>query len=135
MNKSVLDTDILSALMRQDATAISNAQVYLSSHSQFSISIITRYEVLRGLSAKNATSQIAAFHAMCQSMEVFPLSDEVIVRAADIYGELHQTGQLIGDADILIAATCLENGCEMVTNNTSHFSRIPGLVVQNWLAT
>ena len=70
-----------------------------------------------------------AFDAMCQSTEVLSLTDAVIVRAADIYGELHQTGQLVGDADILIAATCLENGCEIVTNNAAHFSRIPGLVV------
>ena len=68
-------------------------------------------------------------------MEVLPLTDEVIVCAAEIYGRLHRAGQLVGDADILIAATCLENDCEIVTNNTSHFSRIPGLVVRNWLAT
>lgn len=135
MNKAVLDTDTLSAVMRQDPAAISNTQAYLSSHSQLSISIVTRYEILHGLSAKNATSQAAAFHAMCQSMEVLPLTDEVVVRAASIYGNLHQTGQIVGDADILIAATCLENDCEIVTNNTSHFSRIPGLVVRNWLAT
>lgn len=135
MNKAVLDTDVLSAIMRQDATALSHAQAYLSSFSQLTISTITRYEILRGLSAKNATSQAAAFDAMCQSMEVLSLTDAVIVRAANIYGKLHQTGQLVGDADILIAATCLENGCEIVTNNAAHFSRIPGLVVQNWLAT
>lgn len=135
MNKAVLDTDILSAIMRRESAAISNAQAYLSSHSQLSVSIVTRYEILRGLRAKNATSQVAAFDAMCRSMEVLPLTDEVIVYAAEVYGRLHRTGQLVGDADILIAATCLENRCEIVTNNTSHFSRIPGLVVRNWLAT
>ena len=135
MNKAVLDTDTLSAIMRQESTALSQAQVYLSSYSRLTVSIVTRFEILRGLNAKNATSQAAAFNAMCQSMEVLPLTDAVIVRAADIYGKLHQTGQLIGDADILIAATCLENGCEIVTNNTSHFSRISELVVQNWLVT
>ena len=135
MNKAVLDTDTLSAIMRRNSEAMSNARAYLSSHLQLSISIVTRYEILRGLNAKNAASQAALFHALCQSMEVFPLTDEVIVRAADIYGTLHRTGQLVGDADILIAATCLENGCEIVTNNTSHFSRVPGLVVRNWLAS
>jgi tRNA(fMet)-specific endonuclease VapC len=133
MNKVVLDTDTLSAIMRQDSTAISRAQGYLSIHPHLTISIITRFEILRGLYAKSATSQIAAFHTMCQSMEVLPLTDAIVVRAADIYGTLHQTGQLVGDADILVAATCLENGCEIVTNNTTHFSRIQGLVVQNWL--
>ena len=135
MNKAVLDTDTLSAIMRREPTAIANARAYLSSQSQLSISIVTRYEILRGLSAKNATLQTAAFHSLCQSMEVLPLSDEVIVRAADIYGTLHRTGQLVGDADILIASTCLVSGYEIVTNNTSHFSRVPGLVVRNWLAT
>lgn len=135
MNKAVLDTDTLSAIMRQESTALSQAQVYLSSYSRLTVSIVTRFEILRGLNAKNATSQATAFNAMCQSMEVLPLTDAVIVRAADIYGNLHRTGQLVGDADVLIAATCLENGCEIVTNNTSHFSRISGLVVQNWLVT
>lgn len=135
MNRAVLDIDTLSSIMRQDPTALSHAQAYLSSHPQLTVSIVTRYEILRGLNAKNATSQTAAFHVMCQSMAVLPLTDAVIVRAAEIYGQLHQTGQLIGDADTLIAATCLENGCEIVTNNTAHFSRIPGLLVQNWLST
>ena len=96
-------------------------------------SIMTRFESLRGLMAKNATSQITRCDATCNAMEVLPLTDSIVVRAARIYGVLHQKGQLIGDADILIAATCLENGHEVATNNTSHFFRIPGLVVQNWL--
>ena len=98
MNKAVLDTDTLSAIMRRDSEALSNARAYLSSHLQLSISIVTRYEILRGLNAKNAASQAASFHALCQSMEVLPLTDDVIVRAADIYGTLHRTGQLVGDA-------------------------------------
>jgi len=77
MNKAVLDTDTLSAIMRRDSEALSNAGAYLSSHLQLSISIVTRYEILRGLRAKNATSQVAAFNEMCQSMEVLPLTDEV----------------------------------------------------------
>jgi len=135
MNKAVLDTDTLSAIMRQEAIVLSRAQAYLSFYSQLTVSIITRFEILRGLQAKNATAQLVAFNAMCQTMEVLPLTDAVVLCAANIYGKLHQTGQLIGDADILIAATCLDQGFEIVTNNTSHFSRISGLVVQNWLTT
>jgi len=134
MNTSVLDTDTLSAIMRQDADAVSNARQYLASHPRLTISIITRYEILRGLMAKNATTQIAKFDRLCGTMDVLQLTDPIVVRAASVYGQLRQTGKPIGDADILIAATCLENGHDIVTNNTSHFSRIPRLVVQNWLA-
>ena len=55
------------------------------------------------------------------------------MRAADIYADLHQRGMLIGDADILIAATALEYGLDLVTNNTNHYARIVGLSLQNWL--
>jgi tRNA(fMet)-specific endonuclease VapC len=54
------------------------------------------------------------------------------VRAA-IYGQLHQRGQLIGDADLLIAATALENDMALATNNVNHFQRIPVLTLINWL--
>lgn len=134
MTTIVFDTDTLSAIMRQDSTALSVARQYLSVHESLTISIITRFEILRGLMAKNATSRVLAFNATCAAMDVLPLNDAIIVRAASIYGQLHRAGNLIGDADILIAATCLENAHALATNNTAHFSRITGLVVENWLA-
>ncbi len=64
---------------------------------------------------------------------ILPLTDNIIVRASDIYADLYRHGQLIGDADILIAATALEHGMVLVTNNTSHLSRVAGLILENWL--
>lgn len=55
------------------------------------------------------------------------------MKAADVYAALKQRGAPIGDADILIAASCLVHGFAVVTNNESHFVRIPGLRVENWL--
>jgi tRNA(fMet)-specific endonuclease VapC len=49
-----------------------------------------------------------------------------------LYGDLRRRGLLIGDADILIAATALENECAVVSFNEGHFGRIDGLVVENW---
>ena len=55
-----------------------------------------------------------------------------VVRAAEIYVDLKQKGRLISDADILIAATALTHDLILVTNNTAHFQRVPGLQVQSW---
>ena len=130
----ILDTDILSLLMRKNAPVLARAGAYLSEHRQFTISIITRYEILRGLKAKRATAQLAAFDSFCTNNEVLPISDQVIVRAADIYADLHLRGQLIPDADILIGATAIENRLVMATNNFADFGRIAGLQIDNWLA-
>jgi predicted nucleic acid-binding protein len=64
--------------------------------------------------------------------EVLPLTDPIIMRAAELYADLKRRGQLISDADLLIAATALEHGRVLVTNNVAHFQRIPNLPVISW---
>jgi tRNA(fMet)-specific endonuclease VapC len=132
--KTLLDTDVLSALMRKTPTALERARSYLADYRQLTISLVTRFEVLRGLKAKRATTQLAAFDSFCMNSEVLPISEPAIVRAADIYADLHVRGQLISDADILIAATAFENGLILATNNVADFGRIAGLAIDNWLA-
>jgi tRNA(fMet)-specific endonuclease VapC len=133
MPPMLVDTDVLSAIMRRSQAATAKAAAYLSVHSLFSFSIITRYEILRGLKAKNATKQIAAFELLCVSSNVIALTDAIVDKAAENYAELHSQGRLIGDADILIAASALANGCGVATNNEKHFKRVPGLHIENWL--
>ena len=130
----VLDTDILSAIMRKNPVVIPKARDYLAVYSQFTISIITRYEILRGLKVKGATKQLMVFDRFCAKNIILPLTDEVIVQAAEIYATLHRQGELISDADILIAASALVHRLGVVTRNEQHFKRIAGLQVENWLA-
>lgn len=130
---ALLDTDTLSAILRRNPVVTTRAQDYLRSHHRFTFSIITRYEILRGLKAGRATKQQAAFDRFCAANTVLPLSDAIVVRAAEIYADLYQRGELIGDADILIAATTIIEGYDLATNNERHFERIEGLNIDNWL--
>jgi tRNA(fMet)-specific endonuclease VapC len=95
--------------------------------------LVTRFEILRGLKAKRASRQLAAFDGFCKKNEVLPISEPVIVRAAGIYADLHVRGRLIPDADIPIAATALEEGLTVATNNGADFERIPDIRIDNWL--
>jgi tRNA(fMet)-specific endonuclease VapC len=129
----LLDTDVLSAIMRRHPQATERARLYLLEHRRFTFSTITRYEVLRGLLAKQAVRQQHAFAQLCAVSEVLPMTDEVVEQGAVIYADLHQRGELIGNADILIGATALVYGYVLATNNTDHFIRIAGLTTENWL--
>ncbi len=131
--KTLLDTDILSALMRKAPAVFDRARDYLVDHRRLTMSLVTRYEILRGLKAKSATAQLAAFDVFCANNEVLPINDRIIVRAADIYADLRTRGRLIADADILIAATALEGSLVLATNNVGDFERISGLQIDNWL--
>lgn len=56
--------------------------------------------------------------------------------AADVHAQIrHQLetlGTPIGPYDLQIAAIALVHGCSLVTHNTSEFSRVPGLLLQDW---
>ncbi len=133
LEQALLDTDVLSAIMRKNPPATERARSYLEVHRQFTFSVITRYEVLRGLLARGAAKQLDAFDQLCVRSRVLPLTDPMIVQAAAVYADLHRRGELISDADILIAATAMTHGLAVVTNNVAHFRRVRGLQVVNWL--
>jgi tRNA(fMet)-specific endonuclease VapC len=46
---------------------------------------------------------------------------------------LRREGQPIGDVDLFIAGVAVCHGLTVVTNNTAHFERLPGLTLENWL--
>jgi len=133
ISQGIVDTDILSAVMRRNPVVIPKARAYIREYGLFTLSIITRYEILRGLKAKDALTQAIAFDEFCLKNIILPLTDEIIVRAAEIYADLRKQGELIGDADILIAASALVHGLGIITNNENHFKRIMDLRFENWL--
>ncbi len=133
MTKLLLDTDVLSALMRRTPEVVSSAREYLNQHGRFTISVITKYEIQRGLKAKNAKKQMEAFERFCVRNEILPIDEETAERGSTIYAELASRGELIGDADILIAATAMIHDLGLVTNNHKHFGRIKDLHVESWI--
>lgn len=57
-------------------------------------------------------------------------------RAAEFYGalraDLAAQGRPIGPNDLLIASIALANRLTLVTRNTGEFSRVPGLIIEDW---
>jgi tRNA(fMet)-specific endonuclease VapC len=131
----LLDSDTLSEIIKgREVATLRQAQEYLGRLGRFQFSIITRYEILRGLKAKGAIRQIREFDELCQGSIVLPLSDEIVVRAADVFAGLRKQGAIIDDGDILIAATAQVHDLVLITNNLAHFRRIPDLRSQTWRA-
>ncbi len=60
-----------------------------------------------------------------------------IFHALDIYAKeksrLRKSGTPIDDFDLLIGATAVHHSLIMVTNNSSEFKRIKGVVIENWV--
>ena len=129
---SLLDTDILSELFKKNPKVLAKASEYINTHGCLNISHITKYEILKGLKAKKAEKQTELFNRFCAINNVLSITDDVVVKAADIYASLKEKGSIISDADILVAAVAISNNLVLVTNNTNHFSKIESLQLSNW---
>lgn len=64
-----------------------------------------------------------------QAVAVYPLTLEVARLAGRIHGEQMGQGVSIDFADLIIGATALHLGFDVVTLNVRHFQMIPGLKV------
>jgi tRNA(fMet)-specific endonuclease VapC len=61
-----------------------------------------------------------------------PFDDSAAEEYGKVRAHLTNSGQLIGPNDMLIAAIALANGVTLVTHNTAEFSRVPGLLLEDW---
>ena len=67
-----------------------------------------------------------------QQFTSLPFDDAAAERYGRIRADLTGRGLLIGGNDMLIAAIALTKGCTLVTHNTAEFSRVAGLVIEDW---
>ena len=66
--------------------------------------------------------------------EVLPLDDKVMDYFGKFKTELRRKSQPIGDIDLLIASVAISRNLKLVTNNTKHFQRVPGISLENWFS-
>ncbi len=137
MNKSLLDTDIYSEVLKAvNPTVTANAIAYRKAQGILTLSAVTLMEITRGHQQNLATSKLQKFLTAVSLEEVIPFDRPAAELAGKIAGELKRTGQPIGIADTMIAAIALTQGLELVTGNTAHFQRVQQLgyplTLLNW---
>lgn len=126
MKASLLDTDTLSYLLDRRYTEVNEtARQYLRVYRRLSVSSITVAEMVKGITRRPGhVEQLATFLKEAEQFEVFPLYLEESILAGRMLGALLQAGQPVGALDPFIAATAIENGLTLVTNNTKHYERV-----------
>jgi tRNA(fMet)-specific endonuclease VapC len=133
MNGYLLDTNIVTAhLKRHPGVRQRIREAELAGHP-VRLNAVSYYETKHGLLAIGAHRQLAAFERLWQVLGIVMIDQAVLDKAAELYAELRTHGQLIEDADLLIAAIAMVHDMTLVTNNTAHFARIAGLRVEDWL--
>lgn len=128
----LLDTSILIDLLRQN----SKTWEFLSKHAEdkFFTSSICEAEVWEGVYREEKTNfekRRKALSELFNSLfQIVSFDSEQAQIAGQIRSALSIRGEMIGDLDVLIAASAIGSDAILLTNNIKHFSRIKNLQVQ-----
>lgn len=133
MTECLLDTDTISFFLKGHPNVAHRMEEYFDSFGYLNMSVITYYEIKNGLLFRDAHRQLKGFETFTENCRVLPVVTAIADISASIYAELRRNNLIISHTDVLIGATALYHNLAVVTNNQSHFQRIPGLQLQNWI--
>jgi tRNA(fMet)-specific endonuclease VapC len=96
------------------------------------LSIISAAELWEGVyfSRDQKRSQVM-LEAFLSGVTILNLDEEVCKRFGHLRGSMRKRGQVMGDFDLLSAATALRHNLTLLTNNRKHFAGIAGLQIQS----
>lgn len=83
--------------------------------------------------SSRVTENLSRAEFFIQQLPVLPLTDNTLRRFGELKSQLRRIGQPIADFDLMIASVAVTEGKIVVTNNTRHYDRIPGLQLENWV--
>lgn len=132
----LLDTDILSNLLKRTPSTVLISKLALVPPEQQFTSSITLGELTYGarrLGSPGAVLLERLEQTLLPNLPVLPFDVAAAHSYGDVRAELERLGTPIGDADLRIAAIALARRLTVVTGNVRHFHMVPGLRVENWL--
>ena len=131
MPRYMLDADTVSYALRGHGQV--GTRILEHQPSEVCISAITLAELNFGAQAKRSQKIRNAIRRFTSDIAVVPFDEASAEKFGVVAAALATRGQPIGLYDTLVAAQALSLGLTVVTSNTRHFSRVPGLVVENWV--
>ncbi len=135
----VLDTNVLSALMRQTPDPQVIAWLDRQPRSSIWTTSITLLEVRFGLrimaAGKRRSLLMTAFAAVLEKLghRVIPFDVAAAEQAGDLMASRHKTGQPVELRDTMIAGIVLAQRATLATRHTAHFKDIDVAVIDPWM--
>lgn len=127
----LIDSSVIIGLERRGdhfprwAAAISDGPMTIAS--------VTASELMMGIhradSEERRLRRQSYIEGIIEEIPVLPFDLSVARTHARIWAELLSAGQMVPDRDLIIAATALAHGHDILTDNLRDFERVPGLTV------
>lgn len=134
-----MDTNIFSYIIKGNKKDVLEKFQSVKVSQDLRISAVVAYEIEYGLQrmhdGKRKQQYQNYFELMLKAngVTITPFDNAAAVTSAKIRTDLENRGMPIGAHDILIAGHALSAQATLITNNLGEFSRVPGLLLENWV--
>lgn len=133
MLKYLLDTNIVIYVIKRRPIEVMG--IFNENAGRMAMSAITLSELFHGAEKSARVAQnLAVVEEFASLLEVLPYTARAAVHYGTIRSALEKAGRTIGVNDLHIAAHARSEGLTLVTNNVGEFERVPGLLIENWVA-
>ena len=126
----LLDTNVLVGILR------GNKKVYrrfLMHVGDMAVPAMVLGELIFGAEkSKNPAKNRNLITTIMSTLPVMHTNDAIMEKFGEQKAMLSGRGEVVEDADVLIAATALAYDATLVTGNLRHFSRFDGLILEDW---
>ncbi|HEX5104141.1 MAG TPA: type II toxin-antitoxin system VapC family toxin [Pirellulaceae bacterium] len=139
----LLDTDHLVFFLRTSSSEANRLRDRLRHEPDDPrIAIVSAEEIFRGWLSEirrksDVAKQISPYHefqraiATLANWQILPWDAQAVSQ----FKALKQTKIRVGTMDLKIASIALAHGATLLTRNTADFERVPGLQIEDWLAS
>ena len=127
----LLDTNAVIALMKNNIKFVE--QVHRVGRDQLRLCTPVEAELCYGVyKSGNPTKNRNHLLTLLTWLPSLPFSSEAAQYFGEICAALARQGKPIGPYDLQIAAIARAHGLVVVTHNTREFTRVPGLMIEDW---
>ena len=126
----IVDADVI--IRGERGTFDLKSWLLARSGERVEIAAITVAELWHGVERADAAHRSKReryVRSAVETMSIIPYTESTALEHARIWAALEVSGRMIGDYDLIVAATALERGSAVATFNERHFSSVPGLRV------
>ncbi len=131
----LLDTDVISNLMRTASSAVLVRRLAAVAPEEQFTSSITVSELVYGAHRSVREDEILRTleERVWPNVTVLSFDREAAEVHGSVRARLERMGTPLPEPDLRIAAIALAHSLTLITGNVRHFTRVPGLRVENWL--
>ncbi len=141
--KYLFDTDHISFLQQRRSLEFAHltARIQQFEPADFALSVVSFHEQVLGAHslinrAQTNTDLARGYALLLKILDGFALAPVLPLdaRAMAVFDDLRQQRVRVSTMDLRIAAIAISNKLVLLTRNISDFSKVPGLVTEDWTA-